>query len=55
MAGKPAQHREEHVLIVTDGKGRKEILLREEIYSLGREVNAVSCCNHSSSHAIMLL
>ncbi|MGV2831185.1 FHA domain-containing protein [Myxosarcina sp. GI1(2024)] len=36
MAGKPAQHREEHVLIVTDGKGRKEILLREEIYSLGR-------------------
>lgn len=36
MAAKPAQHREEHVLIVTDGKGRKEILLREQTYSLGR-------------------
>lgn len=36
MAAKPVQHREEHVLIVIDGKGRKEILLREEYYSLGR-------------------
>jgi pSer/pThr/pTyr-binding forkhead associated (FHA) protein len=36
MAAKPAKHREEHILIVIDGKGQKEILLEEENYSLGR-------------------
>lgn len=33
---KPAKHREEHVLIVTDGKGYREIRLQEQTYSLGR-------------------
>ena len=36
MAAKPARHREEHVLIVIDGKGQKEIILTEPFYSLGR-------------------
>ncbi len=36
MAAKPATHREEHVLIVIDGKGQKEIILTEPFYSLGR-------------------
>ncbi len=36
MAAKPVKHREERVLIVTDGKGTKEILLTEKTYSLGR-------------------
>lgn len=36
MAAKPVQHREERVLIVTDGKGQKEILLIEKNYSIGR-------------------
>lgn len=36
MAAKPATHREEHVLIVIDGKGQKEIILTEFLYSLGR-------------------
>lgn len=36
MTAKPAKHREDHVLIITDGKGQKEIILREESYSLGR-------------------
>jgi pSer/pThr/pTyr-binding forkhead associated (FHA) protein len=36
MAVKPAKHREEHVLIVIDGKGQKEIVLEELTYSLGR-------------------
>ena len=36
MAAKPAKHRQEHVLIVIDGKGQKEIILRELSYTLGR-------------------
>ena len=36
MAAKPAKHRQEHVLIVIDGKGQKEIVLTDEMYSLGR-------------------
>jgi pSer/pThr/pTyr-binding forkhead associated (FHA) protein len=36
MAAKPAIHREEHVLIVVDGKGQKEVILKEDTYSLGR-------------------
>ena len=36
MTAKPAKHREEHVLIVTDGKGHREIRLQEQNYSLGR-------------------
>ena len=36
MAAKPAKHREEHVLVTVDGKGQKEIVLTEEMYSLGR-------------------
>lgn len=36
MTVKPVKHREEHVLVVTDGKGYREIRLQEKIYSLGR-------------------
>ncbi len=36
MIAKPAKHREEHVLIVTDGKGHREIRLQDQTYSLGR-------------------
>lgn len=36
MTAKPVKHREEHVLIVTDGKGHREIRLQGDNYSLGR-------------------
>jgi len=36
MASKPAKHREDHVLIVTDGKGQKEFILQDTTYSVGR-------------------
>ena len=36
MTAKPVKHREEHVLIVTDGKGHREILLQKNMYSVGR-------------------
>ncbi len=38
MTAKPVIHREEHILIVTDGKGHREIKLKDEVYSLGRGV-----------------
>ena len=38
MAAKPAKHRQEHVLIVVDGKGQKEIVLTNTTYTLGRGV-----------------
>ena len=36
MTAKPVKRREEHILIVTDGKGHREIKLVDETYSLGR-------------------
>ncbi|ELS00821.1 FHA domain-containing protein [Xenococcus sp. PCC 7305] len=39
MSLKPAKHREEHVLIVFDGRGQKEIVLADTAYSLGRGQN----------------
>lgn len=36
MSAKPAKHREEHILIVFDGRGHKEIVLSQAAYSLGR-------------------
>lgn len=36
MIVKPVKHREEHVLIVTDGKGHREIRLNDRNYSMGR-------------------
>ena len=39
MSVKPAKHREEHILIVFDGKGQKEVVLSETAYSLGRGQN----------------
>ncbi|GAB4227917.1 MAG: hypothetical protein Kow0049_08520 [Stanieria sp.] len=36
MTAKPVKHREDHVLIIIDGKGQKEIILTDEAYSLGR-------------------
>ncbi len=38
MTVKPVIHREEHILIVTDGKGHREIRLQDETYSLGRDL-----------------
>ena len=38
MTVKPVKHREEHILILTDGKGHREIQLKNETYSLGRGV-----------------
>ena len=38
MTAKPVKHREEHVLLVTDGRGHREIQLKDKIYSLGRGV-----------------
>jgi pSer/pThr/pTyr-binding forkhead associated (FHA) protein len=39
MAAKVAKHRQEHVLIVMDGKGQKEIVLKNANYTLGRGQN----------------
>jgi pSer/pThr/pTyr-binding forkhead associated (FHA) protein len=39
MAAKVAKHRQEHVLIVMDGKGQKEIVLKNATYTLGRGQN----------------
>ena len=36
MAAKPAKHHEDHVLIIVDGKGQKEIILQNATYSVGR-------------------
>ncbi|WP_019504083.1 FHA domain-containing protein [Pleurocapsa sp. PCC 7319] len=36
MTAKPVKHREEYILIVTDGKGHREIHLEKNTYSLGR-------------------
>ena len=38
MTAKPVKHREEHILIVTDGKGHREVKLHNKTYSLGRGV-----------------
>lgn len=37
MAAKSAQPHKDHFLIVEDGKGRKEFLLENSVYSLGRD------------------
>lgn len=39
MAAKVAKHRQEHILIVMDGKGQKEIVLKNPTYTLGRGNN----------------
>ena len=36
MTAKPVKHREEHILVVTDGKGHREIQLKKKTYSVGR-------------------
>ena len=36
MTAKPVKHREEHILIVTDGKGHREVRLQDRTYSIGR-------------------
>ena len=36
MTVKPVKHREEHVLVITDGKGYREIRLQDNTYSIGR-------------------
>jgi pSer/pThr/pTyr-binding forkhead associated (FHA) protein len=36
MTVRPVKHREEHILIVTDGKGHREIRLQDDSYSMGR-------------------
>lgn len=37
MAARHAKPRQEHILIIEDNKGRKEVILKEPIYSLGRD------------------
>jgi pSer/pThr/pTyr-binding forkhead associated (FHA) protein len=39
MTARPVKHREEHILIVTDGKGHREIRLQDESYSMGRSAH----------------
>lgn len=39
MTARPVKHREEHILIVTDGKGHREIRLQSDIYSMGRSIH----------------
>jgi pSer/pThr/pTyr-binding forkhead associated (FHA) protein len=46
MSAKPAKHREEHVLIITDGKGQKEVILKDSMYSIGRG-QQTDICLHS--------
>lgn len=57
MTAKPVKHREEHVLIVTDGKGRREIKLQAETYSLGRgkQCNIVLQSQFVSRHHATLI
>jgi pSer/pThr/pTyr-binding forkhead associated (FHA) protein len=46
MSGKPVLPKKEHFLIVEDGKGRQEILLEKDFYSIGR---ASTCDIHLRS------
>jgi pSer/pThr/pTyr-binding forkhead associated (FHA) protein len=39
MTARPVKHREEHILIVTDGKGHREVRLQDDLYSMGRSAN----------------
>lgn len=39
MTARPVKHREEHILIVTDGKGHREVRLQDQIYSMGRSTH----------------
>ena len=39
MTARPVKHREEHILIVTDGKGHREIRLQDQSYSMGRSIH----------------
>jgi pSer/pThr/pTyr-binding forkhead associated (FHA) protein len=36
MTARPVKHLEEHILIVTDGKGHRAIRLQDDLYSMGR-------------------
>jgi len=57
MTAKPVKHREEHVLIVTDGKGYREIRLKDRVYSLGRgkQCNIVLQSQFVSRHHATLI
>jgi len=57
MTAKPVKHREDHVLIVTDGKGHREIRLQEQAYSLGRgqQCNIVLQSQFVSRHHATLI
>jgi len=57
MTAKPVKHREEHVLILTDGKGRREIQLKDETYFLGRggQCNIVLQSQFVSRHHATLI
>ena len=57
MTAKPVKHREEHILILTDGKGRREIQLKDETYSLGRglQCNIVLQSQFVSRHHATLI
>ena len=57
MTVKPAKHLEEHILIVSDGKGRREISLQAQTYSLGRskECNIMLQSQFVSRHHATLI
>ena len=57
MTVKPVKRREEHILIVTDGKGHREIKLQNETYSLGRgaQCNIVLQSQFVSRHHATLI
>ncbi|MCC0176551.1 FHA domain-containing protein [Waterburya agarophytonicola K14] len=57
MTVKPVKHREEHILILTDGKGHREIQLKNESYSLGRgaQCNIVLQSQFVSRHHATLI
>ncbi|MEL6437754.1 MAG: FHA domain-containing protein [Cyanobacteria bacterium J06621_8] len=57
MTAKPAKHREEHILIVSDGKGHREIKLQNSTYSLGRgqQCNIVLQSQFVSRHHATLI
>ncbi|MEM8717757.1 MAG: FHA domain-containing protein [Cyanobacteria bacterium P01_G01_bin.39] len=57
MTAKPAKHREEHILIVTDGKGHREINLQNQTYSVGRgkQCNIVLQSQFVSRHHATLI
>ncbi|MBZ8180136.1 MAG: FHA domain-containing protein [Oscillatoria sp. PMC 1051.18] len=43
MTAKPAKPHQEHLLIIEDGKGRNEVILKDPAYSVGRDQKCEIC------------